>query len=690
MNACRSMLRILFALVIGVLAIDITPAQQLLPAPRPLVDAAEPTLDLIEFRAISLTEAMRLLSQQCDLKIVPSEEAGKKIVSLYLQNVTPMVAVAAVAQAHGLIYRREADSGIVRIFTAKENQRDLTAFKEDQTEVFTLLYPNASNVAVAIRDLFGDRVQFSYGPDDGRIYDDLQNRFDRFDLLNSRSIGLGFSNNSGFGGLGGGIGGSGVGGFGGGFGSNSGVGGFGGFGGGRGGYGGGRGGGNSGAYRPSDAIRDARTQTDAQRRAIVATDQRLAGLTPDEIQALETSYTEKEQPDRTILLELLRRQPASIYVTVLQANNQLVIRTSDPQVLAQIRDLVCRLDVPTPIVLLEVKILSIDLEDGFHSVFDFQFTDGQTIAGGFTTGDILPPIADILGHGDRRFQSITPPTTAGPPGTSRDLTFQVVSSNFRARLQVLEDKHRITELATPLLMTANNEVSQIFTGTQEPIVVGYNSGGVTSGAVTSVVSTSSVVVQPSPQTTYQQIGTTLLITPNINADRTVTLRIQEEQSMKIPDGGKIPIVTTTATTSSVTQVPVDTVQRRTFTGTVVAKDGLTIAVGGLIEENVTDQRQEIPVLGKIPYLGIFFRRQNTVRTRKELVLLIRPFVLTTPAEARGASKSLLDLLSIHPVAPCEEITTMGAFMPFEVARPNPPQTPCDMIFQTHTVCPKRY
>jgi general secretion pathway protein D len=40
--------------------------------------------------------------------------------------------------------------------------------------------------------------------------------------------------------------------------------------------------------------------------------------------------------------------------------------------------------VPTPVVLLEVKVLSIDLSDGFRSVFDYQFTDGALMAGGFT------------------------------------------------------------------------------------------------------------------------------------------------------------------------------------------------------------------------------------------------------------------------------------------------------------------
>src|SRR5206468_5129544 len=138
-----------------------------------------------------------------------------------------------------------------------------------------------------------------------------------------------------------------------------------------------------------------------------------------------------------VLLELLRRRPETIFVTIIRQHNQLIVRTGDPKTMDQIRDLVCRLDVPTPVVLLEVKVLSIDLTDTFTSVFDYQFTDGKLTAGGFTTGNILPLASDALSTAARRFASITPAATAGSPGSDRDLLFQVVSANFRARLQLL-------------------------------------------------------------------------------------------------------------------------------------------------------------------------------------------------------------------------------------------------------------
>ena len=653
---------------------------QELPAPRVAgpneAAATDLPLDLVEFRDIPLFEAMRLLSQASGLKIVPSAEASKTNISLYLQNVTPLTAVAAVAQANGLIYRREPDSGIVRIFTTKENQRDLSAFREEQTQVFTLLYPNAVSVARAIRDLFGARVLVSYGENDERLtLTDLEQRFTRFDLINARSLGLGFGQQSS------GISGTGTG--------------FGGVGGTSGGGGGGAGrtstgGGLSGGVPISRAITQQQQQQIQLQKLAETPQKQYEGLTPEEIQDLERAFTGKEQPDRTLLLELLRRRPTTIYVTVIRQNNQLMVRTSDPKTMEQIASLVHQIDVPTPVVLLEVKVLSINLSDTFNSMFDFQFTNGVLSAGGFspspatgsgfTSGNILPPFADLLPSDSRRYATIAPGPLGTPP--PNNLLFQVVSANFRARLQLLEDANRITELASPLLMTANNEVSQIFTGQQVPITVGFTA------AQTAVTTTTPITFTGTPITTLQNIGTTLLITPNINADRTVTLRILQENSRVLPGAGTIPVPN--ATTGGITQVPVDIVAEQTFTGTIVAKDGLAVAVGGLIDESLSDSRTEVPVLGKVPGLGFFFRRQSSTRTRTELVLIIRPFVLTTPHEATDVCKTLVDSLSIHPNAVRGDLSTLGTYTEPEVLRPNPPVTFWQNVFRVHTALPKDF
>jgi general secretion pathway protein D len=166
----------------------------------------------------------------------------------------------------------------------------------------------------------------------------------------------------------------------------------------------------------------------------------------------------------------------------------------------------------------------------------------------------------------------------------------------------------------------------------------------------------------------------------------VTLRLLEERS-SVAGTRNIPVPNSNGT---VTEVPVDVVARQNLTGTVVAKDGLTLAMGGLIEEHLEDQRQEVPVLGHIPYLGVLFRTQFTERRRTETVILIRPFVLTTSAEGAQISKCLTESLSIHPQVQDNLPPTMGTFTPMEPLRPNPPINDCQRIFRVHTVTPKDY
>lgn len=405
----------------------------------------------------------------------------------------------------------------------------------------------------------------------------------------------------------------------------------------------------------------------------------IEGLQAEQIQALERARQDADSPtSQAAIDELLRRQRARIYLSVIRRQNQLVVRTADQRTMDRIRELVHQLDVPTPLVLLEVKVLALELDDGFSSVFDYQFTDGNTTAGQFTTGNILPPAGDLVEGTARRFSSLTPQGSGVNPN---HMIFQVVNDNFRARIQLLENKNRVTQVATPMLLTANNEVSRIFIGQTVPVTVGFTPPTVVAGAVAA-----NVALAGTPITQLQDLGQSLIVTPSINADRTVTLRLGQQNSRLVPNGARIPVPTTDGT---VIDQPIDTVQRTSVTGTVVAKDGLTVAVGGLIEDVISDNREQVPILGKIPGLGFFFRRQFTGRNRTELVVLIRPYVFNTPQESAALSADLIPELSLHPFA-LDPGGSLETFVPEEVLRPDPPQNQLQSIFRFHSVLPKAY
>lgn len=656
---------------------------------RELVDRDGPELELVEFRDQTLSEVAKLLADQSGLKLVPSAEAGKRKVTLYLRNVRPGVVVDAITKTNDMFYREDPSTGVIRIYTTEEYQKDLGSFREEETQVFTLLYPNPLDVAFAIRGAFGDRVRLSLNGQqvNAQDFQDLIQRFARFNLVdqqnrqsntfgfgsgsqgatgqfggNQFNQGFGFGNqgfgNQGFGNQG--LGGAGL------FGNSFGI--------------GGQFGGNAfGQPNPFNQNASQLPQSGAQR---------LEDLSPEQIQSLESNQSGAVDT-------LLRSRKSDIFVAVVMRNNQLIVRTADARSMQRVTELVRSLDVPTPLVLLEVQVLALDLRDDFRSAFDYQWTDGTTSAGGFntdtnqtngfTTGNILPPAADVLGP--PRTSPIAPGAVGALP--ANNMTFQVVSSNFRFRLQLLESKNRVTQLAAPIILTANNEVSRIFIGRTVPIVTGYSQSGVVGVGVGQATT-----LLPTPITTLQNIGQSLLISPNINADRTVTLRVAQETSA-IDAKASIPVVVTgssttgTTTTASLVDAQIDTVRRSTVTGTVVAQDGYTVAIGGLIEENLSDARKQVPVLGKLPVVGIMFRGQNTGKSRRELVVLIRPYVFNTPQESALVSRDVVSELSAHPHAP-DALGTLNSFAPQEILTADPPETPLQTIFRLHSIRPKIY
>ncbi|MHA3771330.1 type II secretion system protein GspD [Verrucomicrobiota bacterium sgz303538] len=577
-------------------------------------------VDYVEFRDLPLLDALRMLSDQTGNNYSASVEANKIPVNVMLRNISANAVVEEICKSHGLWFRRDPKSGIMRIMTLAEFEKDLAAFREEQTEVFTLKYPNVSEVSVAIANLFGDRVQLSLGGEetDDDMRRDLQGRFDRFDILSQRT-----QSSSGLNGNGN-IVGNNVDGF---YSNGSGVSGFGLF--------------NGNSRYGSNSYRnqyDRRRSDRGGSRTTQVEDDQLRDLTPEQAERIERSIVASRQNgEAAVDIESFRKRPATIYVTASRRNNMVVVRTGDSRAMEDIRALVRRMDVPTPLILLEVKVLSIELGKGFESAFDYQFSDGR-FGGSFTSGAINPSV-------------VVDPITGAPTGATSSLpglgsaglqdgrfVFQFLGDSVRARLQLLESKNCVNTVATPTLLTANNEVARLFLGEERPIVRGINSQ--------TIITDNNVATTPNTTTEFRAVGNTLFITPNINSDRTVTIRLVQENSFINPGAASIPVVTNGGTAAGAVQnVKVDVVATRSISGTFVAKDGMAVAAGGLIEDVDNDRRAQVPLLGDIPGLGVLFRRQNKEKSRRELVIILRPHVMSTPADGERISREVLEGLA---------------------------------------------
>lgn len=668
---------------------EVPPGRTLSIPPDAFPPEGSKVLDTVNFEDLTLTEAMKLFSEQTGLNVITSTEAGKTKITVFLRNVTAMAALDAIVKTNNLFYRIDEQSDIIRIATADEYEKNLATFRDEQTRVFTLLYPNPVAVAQAIRHLYGERVSLNQADTDFNDLMDLTQRLSRFDLIDGRSLGLGSFQNTGqlqgfagrnggganfgggFGGGGLGMGGLGMGGLGmGGFGAMGGMGGMnGGFGNGALGRGG-IGGFNNNGQQQDNSLFDLGTNIAKQ-------------YSSEDIQALEAQLRADGKLSEEMLNKLLERGRATIQISVIRRNNQIVVRTADPKTMEQLADLIRELDVPTPLVLLEVKVLRVQLGDGFNSAFDYQFGSQQNTAGEFVSPGTAnnATLSPQIGGTDPRFSPTTSTWLGGSGITPGAFAFQIVDTHFRARMQLLESKDRVTALATPLILTSHNEVSRIFIGDSVPITSGF-SQNIVNNTNNGVGQT----IQGQANTNLADIGQSLLITPNINADRTVTLRLNVEISSLTQNGGRIPVQNVDG---NVVQTTVDTVQRRNVSGSVVAQDGMAVVLGGLVEEEVQDNRDAIPVLGRIPGLGILFRRQATGRSRSELVIVIRPYVFNTPAESAATSHQLLSEFSLHPNSP-DVMGTMNTYLPCEVIKADPECCERANLFRLHNVTPAVY
>lgn len=321
------------------------------------------------------------------------------------------------------------------------------------------------------------------------------------------------------------------------------------------------------------------------------------------------------------VLSDLSEYESPIFVTVVRQHNTLVLRTGDIQAIRDIEILIQKLDRPTPQVLLEMKIVRLGLGDSFRSIVDFGIVSGPTQTGP-PTGQPLNPLVPTAPTSPQQVLGI-----GNFPLEGGSFIYQFINDKIRARVQLLAEKNNLEVLATPMLLASNNKPARVFVGEERVLVT-----GIKTNVITSATGLSTTVI--SPITEVRDIGNTLRILPKINADRTVTLEIDHDSSTVLVGNTTLPVATQTG---DVRQIPIDTVDTATLQGTVIAKDGLTVAIGGLIQTSKNKTVQKVPFLGDIPVLGWLFRREVINDTRRELILLITPHIILTPSEGQGVT-----------------------------------------------------
>lgn len=308
----------------------------------------------------------------------------------------------------------------------------------------------------------------------------------------------------------------------------------------------------------------------------------------------------------TVQKVTLQAQP--VYITVNNEHNMILVRTDDQKVINSIRSLINKMDLAIPQVMLEMKVLGITLGEDFNSIFNFEL---QPSGSNQSSQPILIGNNALLNSGS--------------------FVYEFLNNRLQANIEFLEENKRVKVLSNPMVLASNHREAELFIGEERLLTRGFT--------FNPAVIDSGVIVSPSfveTDTELQDIGITLRLTPRINSDKTVTIDLEQETSTVIVGGGSIPV---SDGEGSVVNQPIDTVDTSRLDGVVVAKDGLTVAVGGLIRNSKSINQKKVPILGEIPVLGRLFRSDIETEEDTETVLLITPRILTTPEESEGIRKT---------------------------------------------------
>jgi general secretion pathway protein D len=281
--------------------------------------------------------------------------------------------------------------------------------------------------------------------------------------------------------------------------------------------------------------------------------------------------------------------------------NSLLIRSSLRDYLAT-KKLIARLDRQRPQVFLEVTILEVDLDNNLDYGGSFHLgkeSKGKLLFGGSQhRGSRTVPLNAL--------QSSTQQDglVAGALGkllpTEKFLGVSIPS--FGVLFQAIAEDRRIDILSAPQLMTTNNTKAKLSVGQNVPYTAGSSTG--LGGTQESIK--------------RQDVDMTLEVTPHVNLQGMVRLEVDLSIKELLPNQeGLEPSWTT-----------------RKIENTVVVEDQESIAIGGLASEKESVTKSKIPLLGDVPVLGNFFRSTRKQKEKRNLLVLLTPYVLGDSDEAR--------------------------------------------------------
>jgi len=291
-----------------------------------------------------------------------------------------------------------------------------------------------------------------------------------------------------------------------------------------------------------------------------------------------------------------------------ERSNQIIIKTL-PERMKEIEAQVRALDRKTREVLIDAKIVKVTYNSSMDSGIDWDTVfsnlkfNGIDTKGDFRTATTGTPPSEVPASTKLDFNALLGIGSQGRRAKLGKLVFGTVARDGYELFRYLETLGDTKIISNPRLMVTENQEAKIHVGTREAYVTTTTTTGQTT-------STTAENVQ------FIDVGIQLAVTPQINQDGFVTMKIKPEVSS----------VSRTLTTPSKNQIPI--VDTSTEETNVMVSDGTTIVLGGLRKDQKQFDNKQIPYLGRVPIIGtLFFKRTNRDDSLTELVVFITPHIV---------------------------------------------------------------
>jgi type II secretory pathway component GspD/PulD (secretin) len=362
--------------------------------------------------------------------------------------------------------------------------------------------------------------------------------------------------------------------------------------------------------------------------------------TPEKIVEIEKALSTLEQKNLVRVFQLkyakakdveeqLKAQLDAKKVGTIKADersNQVIVQTL-PERMVNIEKMIASLDQKTKQVLVDSTIIKVKLSNQLDTGAEWEGIIGAASRYGMAyfganPFSVIKPVetdetntfqtrTDYLKNtlnnsiGSYPFSGNTLNTSAGQKTGPGVIHVGILDSkrDMDILLKYVQTLGNTQILSNPKISIVNNQEAKIHVGERQA----YVTSTTTTGQSTSTVS---------EEVTFVDVGIQLSVTPTINEDGYVTMKIKPEISSVVsfldtPSGNKIPIIDTSMSET-----------------TVMCKDGSTIIIGGLRREDKTSSAEQFPFLSKVPILSFFFKQQVKKTERTELLVMITPHIVT--------------------------------------------------------------